>query len=564
MECPDDNTLVAFVSNELDEIQRAGMVSHLDVCESCMTIACAIARGTDTIARGSDTLAGSVQPDPYATGDRIVGRYRLDALIGAGAMGSVYVATDAQLGREIAIKIVRANAKISSARMSREARAMAQVKHPNVVTVFDAGDFDGGVFIVMELVTGETLSDWLDKPRDWREVVRVFEAAGRGLAAAHAAGIVHRDFKPPNVLVDRTGRVAVTDFGLAFAPPSATPQGLTADLAVTSTGAMLGTPLYMSPEAHLGAKVDPRADQFSFAVALYHALYGETPFARESIGGLRHAVLAGDIAARPANTQVPTAVDRVVRRALATDPEARYPTMDPLLDELARAVRPRRFARIAIAGAGIAIAAVAATLLVSSSRSPDPQPTTTSPRVAVLFDRIDNRSREPRLDGAVELAIQNGSTTRRGSIRTAAAASPGSRRIWAPRPRRIPLPRRWQPAITRRRTWCPDRSSPMEMATRSSSTSRVRRSARPRRRWPTCFPRAAGSRSRCAYGSETTSRPACRSGRARSTRSTSSRSAPDSRRPASSSKRPSSCARRSRPTPDSATRTRCSATSTTT
>jgi len=400
MECPDDNALVAFVSNELDEIKRAELVSHLDVCETCMTIACAIARGTDTVASGTERTV-------YPAGERIVGRYRLDSLIGAGAMGSVYIATDAQLGREIAIKIVRSSAASSSARLSREARAMAQVKHSNVVTVFDAGDFDGGVFIVMELVVGETLGTWLDKPRGWRDVVRMFEAAGRGLAAAHAAGIVHRDFKPANVLVDRTGRVAVTDFGLAFAPPSATPPESSPDLAVTSTGAMLGTPLYMSPEAHRGAKVDGRADQFSFAVALYHALYGETPFDRESIGGLRDAVLAGDIAARPSATQVPIAVDRVIRRALAIDPEARYPTMDPLLDELAAVTRPRRIARFAVAGAAVAIVAVAATLLVSSSRSPGPEPAAKSPRVAVLFDRIDNRSHDRRLDGAVALAIQN-------------------------------------------------------------------------------------------------------------------------------------------------------------
>ncbi|HEY0190904.1 MAG TPA: protein kinase, partial [Kofleriaceae bacterium] len=338
------------------------------------------------------------------------------------------VADDPQLERKVALKIVRAARFGGEARtrLSREARAMAQVKHPHVVTVYDAGELDDGVFIAMELIDGATLAEWLRAGRPWRELIRMFDAAGRGLAAAHAAGIVHRDFKPENVLVDRGERAVVTDFGLAFAPAVSVAVGTSSEAvagvalreagALTRTGALLGTPLYMSPEQHRGERVDARSDQYSFAVALYMALYGAAPFAGGTIGELRASVLSGGAVGRPAGSAVPPRVHRVLARALATDPEARYPSMTVLLDELAVAARPLRWRRLGALGGGL-LAVLAAIGAAWGVRSAPPErvapapvamgsaPTPAARRLAVMIERFDNASGDARLDGAAELQL---------------------------------------------------------------------------------------------------------------------------------------------------------------
>src|SRR5215472_6444224 len=194
---------------------------------------------------------------------RNIGRYAVLSTLGEGGMGVVYAAYDPELDRKVAVKVLRerlGDAAELGARLLREAQAMARLSHPNVVSVHDVGRFEDKVFVAMEFIDGRTLGDWVkEKPRSWREVLGVFRQAGKGLAAAHSAGLVHRDFKPGNVLVGKDDSVKVTDFGLAFTPN---------DRSTASGIAIAGTPAYMAPEQLRGETPDPRADQYSFCVAL--------------------------------------------------------------------------------------------------------------------------------------------------------------------------------------------------------------------------------------------------------------------------------------------------------
>jgi serine/threonine protein kinase len=215
-----------------------------------------------------------------------VGRFVVLGDLGAGGMGHVVRAFDPQLGREVALKRLHADGPEASARAIREAQAVASLSHPNVIAVYDFGEHDDAIFIALELVEGKTLREWMsDGPYPWAIVLDRLEAAGRGLAAAHRVGLVHRDFKPSNVLVGDDGRVRVTDFGLArfIAAPSDAMVGdasdslSSGDVCLTRSGVVLGTPAYMAPEQHAGAS-DPSSDQYAFCVVLFEALYGERPF----------------------------------------------------------------------------------------------------------------------------------------------------------------------------------------------------------------------------------------------------------------------------------------------
>jgi len=253
-----------------------------------------------------------------------VGRYVVIDRVGQGGMGVVYSGYDPELDRKVALKLLRpdrASGEAARMRLLREAQAIARLSHPNVVAVHDAGTFGDQVFVAMEFVEGTTLREWLrEERRPWREVVARFVLAGRGLAAAHAAGLVHRDFKPDNVLLGRDGQVRVADFGLAR--PVGERDG-------EEWGLAAGTPAYMAPEQLRGGSADARSDQFSFSVALWEALYGERPAAPPR---------------QPAGTEVPGWLREVLLRGLAVDPAARYPSMDEMLRELVRdpgAVRRR-------------------------------------------------------------------------------------------------------------------------------------------------------------------------------------------------------------------------------
>jgi tetratricopeptide (TPR) repeat protein/predicted Ser/Thr protein kinase len=281
-----------------------------------------------------------------ADGSRRIGRYQIIRALGSGGMGVVYAAWDEELERRVAIKVVRddrVDSTQGTPRMLREAKAMAEVSHPNVVQVYDVGSIGPDqVFVAMEFVKGETLSDWLASERTWEDILEMFQQAGRGLAAAHRQGLVHRDFKPDNVLVGADGRARVLDFGLARRERARSSEGdsLLArvpmnpsplDLKLTAEGTILGTPAFMSPEQHLGESADARSDQFSFCVALYGALYGQAPFTTESMFELREAVITGALRPPPADTAVPAWVFAALKVGLAVDPNDRYPSMDTLL-----------------------------------------------------------------------------------------------------------------------------------------------------------------------------------------------------------------------------------------
>ena len=334
-----------------------------------------------------------------------IGRYVVLGLIGRGGMGEVYAAYDPELDRKIAIKLLKtrdAAAADGRTRLLREAQAIARLSHPNVVVVYDVGTFGESVFIAMEFVEGNTIGYWLEaKERGWREVLDVYMAAGRGLIAAHAAGLVHRDFKPENVMITKSGQVRVMDFGLAReqvtdAPspaqqqaiaggnlaaamadtfeagsdPDATaklggggapamltsPSGGYLGVKLTQTGAVLGTPAYMAPEQFAGASGDARTDQFSFCVALYEGVYRKRPFAGNNVIEIMANVVGGTISDPPDDARVPGWIRKVLLRGLRVAPGERHESMTALLAALARdpAVRRRRWFT---AAAGLALLA---------------------------------------------------------------------------------------------------------------------------------------------------------------------------------------------------------------
>jgi eukaryotic-like serine/threonine-protein kinase len=274
-----------------------------------------------------------------------IDRYELIEQIGAGGMSVVWSARDLDLGREVAIKLSPPELHVW---LLGEARAMGRLSHPNVVAVFDVGETEDGIFIAMERIEGGTLSDWLRSARPWPEVVAMFAAAGRGLAEAHRVGLVHRDFKPENVLVGVDGIARVSDFGLAVPVGEADVIETTTarHRALTEEGTLIGTPAYMSPEQYLGQQLTERSDQFSFCLALYEALHGAMPFGVPSdetpAAFLLAAVTEGGAAPHSFNLTVPDALHRAILRGLACEPADRWPSMDALVTELERCLARAR------------------------------------------------------------------------------------------------------------------------------------------------------------------------------------------------------------------------------
>jgi tetratricopeptide (TPR) repeat protein/tRNA A-37 threonylcarbamoyl transferase component Bud32 len=317
--------------------------------------------------------AGNVADDQLeATGTALfrggmIGRYIVLGLLGKGGMGVVYSAYDPELDRKVALKLLRVAQRkrgedldAKRTRLLREAKAIARLSHPSVVVVYDVGTFQDQVFIAMELVDGMTAIRWRDtrKP-SWKEVLRVFIDAGEGIAAAHAADLIHRDFKPDNVMVTSEGKVRVMDFGLARTMERITEESLVRDAdgdgptlpgirpaesRLTNEGNVVGTPAYMPPEQYLGV-ADERSDQFSFCVSLYECIYGQHPFEARTAGGLTSNMQAGRVHDAPAHTKVPAWVRRILLKGLRPRPEERYPTMRELLDTLGRdpAIARRRW-----------------------------------------------------------------------------------------------------------------------------------------------------------------------------------------------------------------------------
>jgi tetratricopeptide (TPR) repeat protein len=317
----------------------------------------------------------------FPAGQTLAGRYTVLGRLGQGGMGIVLAAYDARLDRRVALKLLRhrpGGTHVSTdedSRLMREAQAMARLSHPHVVSVYDSGALeDGSLFIAMEFVQGKTLRQWQKEPRPWRQVLEAYVAAGRGLAAAHAANLIHRDFKPDNVLMAQDGRVRVTDFGLARAATFVEPQeqapvsveSLSASTssnswssALTLPGALMGTLGYMAPEALRGHPAGVRGDVFSFCAALYEALYGQLPFRGASPTELTRAQLEGKVAPPPASSPVPAWVTRTVMRGLSVDPHARPASMDELLAELVNDPALRRQALLRKAGLSAMVAVLA-------------------------------------------------------------------------------------------------------------------------------------------------------------------------------------------------------------
>ncbi|HWB75492.1 MAG TPA: serine/threonine-protein kinase, partial [Nannocystaceae bacterium] len=315
----------------------------------------------------TEPISASASDDAPRRG-QLVGRYIVLGTIGRGAMGVVLRAYDPQLDRKVALKLVRKpRDDVSRARLVREAQTLAKLSHAHVIAVFDVGNDGDTVYLAMELIEGRDLAAWLSAgAQPWTAVLDVFLRAGEGLAAAHSAGIVHRDFKPANVMVSDAGHVAVGDFGLAR-PDEATstdasagldPWGPLGDLALTADGVTVGTPAYMAPEQHFGSPADTRADQYAFAIALHEALYGARPFDARDTLALARQKSAGP-QGPPSGSTVPRRLYDPIARALAPAPDDRFPSMDALLAELRRVTdEPRRRRNFALAGAGVLGAAL--------------------------------------------------------------------------------------------------------------------------------------------------------------------------------------------------------------
>jgi hypothetical protein len=361
--CVDDEALFALARGELPQAELGGVEAHLRDCADCRAV----------LGEASRSLADGMQTS--AAAPSTIARYEVRALIGAGAAGVVYRAFDPKLQREVAIKVLRSDptgAPDLAARILREAQAMARLSAPNVVAVYDVGIEDGAVYLVMEHVQGSTLAHWLRaEARSVEAILAVFADAGRGLLSAHEKGLVHRDFKPENVLVAADGRARVTDFGLAR-EVEPTPAQLDPAAVVqlyAPTRGLVGTPAYLAPELFDGAPASAQSDQFAFCVALFDALFERHPFrAGEAITleQLIEAARAHELAA-PASTRGARGrrVASVLARGLSPDPARRFGDMGELLRELAGTAR-QRLTRTVIAAA---LATLLAALIALGVRS---------------------------------------------------------------------------------------------------------------------------------------------------------------------------------------------------
>jgi predicted Ser/Thr protein kinase len=351
-ECPSAERLA---SNEMTPEERGAWLDHAAECPQCHAIAMVM-----------------TMPGPASTigAHERIGRFVIARELGRGAMGVVYAADDPELGRPIAIKVLH-DAKAAD-RLRREARALARLDHPNVVRVYDVGVEGDRAFVAMELVGGENLRMWLSSAkRELAEVLGVLVQAGRGLAAAHAAGIVHRDFKPDNVFV-APGRVVVGDFGLSrlggdnASLAEAGVLDVSSDDKLTMTGALVGTPAYMAPE-QAGGEATPASDQFAFCVAAWEACCGARPFAGPTLREIREQATAG-LVLRPVGVTLPRRLERALRRGLAARAEDRFPSMDALV----AAIEPRRKRRAIVVGVAACMIAGAAWWWASAGNVVDP------------------------------------------------------------------------------------------------------------------------------------------------------------------------------------------------
>ena len=350
---------------------------------------------------------------PSAAPERRIGRFRLDAKLGSGGMGDVYAATDTQLRRTVALKLLPARFASEPDRLSRfeiEARAASALNHPNIVTVYDAGVTDGTPWIAMERVEGRTLRAMLgDGALPAAEAQRITSQVATGLARAHEAGIVHRDLKPENVMVRHDGLVKILDFGVAKLSGGSEPQlgDTEAETALmTMPGSVSGTPAYMSPEQATAGSVDHRSDQFALGILLYEMITGENPFRRQSVAQTLSAVL--EFSPQPlkkARPEVPTRLSEAVERCLAKDPAARFGSASEVVAALESVSYPaviRPYPRLV--ASGLVLVALAAAVLWFRGR---PQPPS-APLVAVRsFQYLSSDPTREYLSGGLSEEIRS-------------------------------------------------------------------------------------------------------------------------------------------------------------
>jgi tetratricopeptide (TPR) repeat protein len=393
---------------------RAGFLARVEAArareQGSPSDAVTVVGDEDSRVSGRGLGSGGDERDEEQAPPPTIGRYPILRRLGSGGMGVVYAAYDEILDRRLAIKVLHGHVWDIGGRrrerLLREAQAMARVTHPNVVTVHEVSTADDQLFVAMEFVAGPTLKEWLAaEPRPWREIVAIFCQIADGLAALHAAGLVHRDVKPANVIIGNDGRVRVLDLGLVGADPHEITDTVEARLesssshnrlnkVLTMTGERLGTPAYMSREQFMGLELTPASDIFSFCVCLYEALYGAHPFEATTFYELQASVVAGRIKPPPSSSSVPARIHALIVRGLASDPEHRPPSMKALRDELSR--DPSRARRRFVGTFAIAVLAAVAGVFVTRAQTRAPSPSCDGAELAIAAVWSPERAREVR------------------------------------------------------------------------------------------------------------------------------------------------------------------------
>lgn len=349
--CPSEDEFVALLDGTIESSRLQRMEEHLAACRACAETLGELAK-VWVHSSAPEEEKNVPEHDGFQSVDSVVGRYQVNALLGHGGMGVVYKAYDPELQRHVALKILRPDLYIPQqkeeheARLLREARLLAALHHPNIPTIFEVGTWNHQTFLAIQYVDGKDLRRWLQTNRpSWREIVEIYLRVGSGIVAAHQAGVIHRDIKPDNILIENNGEVFVTDFGLARTQRvkpvelSNEPQSLNDTLTVK--GGILGTLAYMSPEQIDGFQATVLSDQFSFCLSLYESLYGVRPFVGHSLDSVRASMQSGAIA-RPSNSSIPSKLFQAIAKGLETLPVDRHASMETLLNELEVIVRKGR------------------------------------------------------------------------------------------------------------------------------------------------------------------------------------------------------------------------------
>jgi eukaryotic-like serine/threonine-protein kinase len=436
--CVDDEALFAFARGALAETELRRVEAHLQDCADCRAVLAEAARSLEA------PVGAGVASEP---GPTQIARYQIVTLLGAGASGVVYRGFDPQLKRAVALKLLRPElhgaSPEQSARMLREAQAMARLSDPHVVAVYDVGLHEGTVYLVMEYIDGSTLTEWLRAaPRSTSEILRVFADAGRGLAAAHQKGLVHRDFKPENVLVAQDGRAKVTDFGLARESESWLRERRADDQASTElyapTRGLVGTPAYMAPELFEGGLASPASDQFAFAVALFVALFEKHPF--KAGEGIALSELVTRVRAGTVQRPVFKGADQerlfgVVARGFSARPAARFADVPELLAALTKltGAAGRQRAGWALGISLLLLLLVGLALAQLGARRPD-LPAATSSRPVVPSEPVSSAAGLASGSLEVPAAVPSSASVLRPAPSPAAAPAVPSEKRHPPKP----------------------------------------------------------------------------------------------------------------------------------